>query len=161
MLLRKAGLYMNVNIDNKSVLFFKAYEDIWAAERTLIGSPNIAVWHCAQAVEKILKGFLQCINISYDGSHELEPLLEDVVSVMALSDECKANVLNINIYKSGLRYKNMSNDPSQEDAIIIISRTKQIMQEFNTNPRISQFMDEAREVHTKILKANLEKYGET
>jgi HEPN domain-containing protein len=152
---------MNVNIDNKSVLFFKAYEDIWAAERTLTGSPNIAVWHCAQAVEKTLKGVLQCLNMPYDGSHELEPLLEDIVSTVTMSDECKANVLNINIYKSGLRYKNMANDPSPEDARAIISRAKQIMQELNANPKISQFMDEAKEVHAKILKANLEKYGDT
>ena len=152
---------MNVNIDNKSVLFFKAYEDIWAAKRTLAGSPNIAVWHCAQAVEKTLKGVLQCLNMPYDGSHELEPLLEDIVSTVTMSDECKANVLNINIYKSGLRYKNMANDPSPEDARAIISRAKQIMQELNANPKISQFMDEAKEVHAKILKANLEKYGDT
>jgi len=151
---------MNVNISNKSILFFKAYEDIWAAERLIHGSPNLAVWHCTQAVEKTLKGFLQSNNISFDSSHELEPLLEDVVSAMKLSDECKANVLNINIYKSGLRYKNMTNDPSPEDAKTIISRTKQIMQEFSVNPKVSQFMDEAREVHTKILKANLDKYGE-
>jgi HEPN domain-containing protein len=151
---------MNVNIDNKSVLFFKAYEDIWAAERTVVGSPNIAVWHCAQAVEKILKGFLHCCNLLYDSSHELEPLLEDVISVTALSDECKANVLNLSIYKSGLRYKNMTNDPSPEDAKIVISRTKIIMQEFSENPRISQFIDEAREVHTKTLRLNLEKYGD-
>ena len=160
MRLKEAGLYMNVNIDNKSVLFFKAYEDIWAAERTVAGSPNIAVWHCAQAVEKILKGFLHCCNLPYDGSHELEPLLEDVISVTALSDECKANVLNLSIYKSGLRYKNMTNDPSPEDAKIVISRTKIIMQEFSENPRISQFIDEAREVHTKTLRLNLEKYGD-
>jgi HEPN domain-containing protein len=149
-----------VNIDNKSVLFFKAYEDVWAAERVFVGSPNIAVWHCTQAVEKTLKGFLQCFHIPYDSSHELEPLLEDVVSAMVMSDECKANVLNINIYKSGLRYKNMSSDPSPEDAKAIISRTNQIMQELNMNPKISQFMDEAREVHKKILKANIEKYSE-
>ena len=150
---------MNVSINNKSVLFFKAYEDIWAAERLIIGSQNIAVWHCTQAVEKTLKGFLQCYDRIYDNSHELEPLLEDVISVVKLSDECKANVLNLNIYKSGLRYKNMSNDPSFEDAKLAVSRTKYIMQEFNTDPKTSQYMDEAREVHTKILKANMEKYG--
>ena len=152
---------MNVSIDNKSVLFFKAYEDVWAAERLLVGSPNTAVWHCSQAVEKTLKGFLQCHNMPYDSSHELEPLLEDVVSVVTLSDECRANVLNINIFKSGLRYKNMSSDPSHEDAKLVLARTKQIMQEFNASPKISPFMDEAREVHTKVLKANLEKYDDT
>lgn len=145
---------MNVHIDNKSVLFYKACEDIWAAEQVLAGSPNIAVWLCTQAVEKTLKGFLNCNNVPYDSSHELEPLLEDVVSITKLSDECKKNVLNINIYKSGLRYKNMSNDPSPEDARLAISRTKHIMKEFNAHPKTSQFFNEAKEVHAKVLKVN-------
>ena len=149
---------MSVHIDKNSVLFYKAYEDIWAAERVVIGSPNISVWLCTQAVEKTLKGFLDCINVSYDSSHEIEPLLEDVVSVVKLSDDCKSNILNISIYKSGLRYKNMSNDPSPEDARLVISRTKQIMNEFNTFSQISQYVDEAREVHSKIIKSNSEKY---
>ena len=151
---------MNVHIDNKSVLFFKACEDIWAAERTLIGSPNIAVWHCTQAVEKTLKGFLYCHNIPYGSSHDFDPLLEEVISVVKLSDECKSNILNLNIYKSGLRYKNMSNDPSQEDVRLAISRTKRIMQEFNSISKISQFMDEAQEVYTKMLRSNYEKYAD-
>jgi len=33
------------------------------------------------------------------------------------------------------------------------------MKEFNSNQKIAQFMDEAREVHMKILKANQEKYA--
>jgi len=148
---------MSVHIDNKAVLFFKACEDIWAAEHTMVGSPNIAVWHCTQAVEKVLKGFLQCNNISYDSSHELEPLLEEVVAIIKLSDACRENVLYIDRYKSGLRYKNMSNDPSLEDARVAILRTRQIMQEFNDNPKVAQFMNEAREVHLKVLKMNREK----
>jgi len=147
---------MSVHIDKNSVLFYKACEDIWAADRVLAGSPNIAVWLCTQAVEKILKGFLQCNNISYDSSHELEPLLEEVVFLVKLSDECKTNVLNISIYKSGLRYKNMSNDPSLEDARLVIKRTKQIISEFNGLPKISSFMDEAREVHVKMVNANID-----
>ena len=147
---------MNVHIDKNSVLFYKAYEDIWAAERVVVGSPNIAVWLCTQAAEKTLKGFLHCSNIPYDSSHELEPLLEDIVSVLKLSDDCRANVLNLNIYKSGLRYKNMSNDPSLEDARIAISHTKHIMHEFSNNHTISKYMDEAKDVHTKMLKAYCE-----
>lgn len=152
---------MYVNIDKKSVLFFKAYEDIWAAERVFAGSPNIAVWHCTQAVEKTLKGFLLCNNTPCDEtSHEIEPLLEEVVSIIAISDECKANTLNISIYKSGLRYRNLSNDPTVEDAKTIISRAKQIMREINANPKTSQFMNEAREVHVKMLEASRKQYGE-
>ena len=152
---------MFVNIDKKSVLFFKAYEDLWAAERVFVGSPNIAVWHCTQAIEKTLKGFLLCNNIPCDEtSHDIEPLLEEVVSVIAISDECKANVLNISIYKSGLRYRNLSSDPTVEDAKTIISRAKQIMQEIGANPRTSQFMSEAKEVHIKMLESSLKQHGD-
>jgi hypothetical protein len=54
----------------------------------------------------------------------------------------------------------MSNDPSPEDSMLAISRTKQIMQEFKNNSNVGQYIVEAKEVHTKILKANSEKYGE-
>jgi hypothetical protein len=32
-----------------------------------------------------------------------------------------------------------------------------LKQEFNGNPKVSQFMDEAREVHIKMLKANVKR----
>jgi len=34
------------------------------------------------------------------------------------------------------------------------------MQEFNTISKVSQFMDEAQEVYTKILRSNYEKYAD-
>jgi len=147
---------MNVYTSKNAELFFKAIEDIWAAERTVVGSPNIAVWHCTQAVEKTMKGYLRCLNMEYDLGHELKYLLEAVETTFDITEDCTDNILHLSVYSSNLRYKNMSNDPSPEDAKIAISRTKQIMQEFNKNPKIAQFMDEAREVHAKILKANSE-----
>jgi hypothetical protein len=59
---------MYVDINKNAVLFYKAFEDIWCAERTYNGSPNNAVWSCCQAAEKVLKGFLQCYGISHDDS---------------------------------------------------------------------------------------------
>jgi len=35
---------MFVDIRKDAVLFYKALEDIWCAERTYEGSPNNAVW---------------------------------------------------------------------------------------------------------------------
>ena len=155
------GSFMNVHTSKDAELFYKALYDIWAAEQVWYGSPNIAVWHCTQAVEKTMKGFLFCYKIEYDHDHTLKFLLEDVESASVVTDECKENILFLDTFGNKLRYRNMSNDPSPEDAKLAISRTKQIMQEFNENPKISQFMDEAREVHIKILKANLEKYDKT
>jgi len=151
---------MSVYTSKNAELFYKALEDVWAAEQTWFASPNIAVWHCTQAAEKTMKGFLRCLNMEYEHDHQLRFLLENVESVFAITDECMEYILHLDVYGNKLRYKNMPNDPSPEDARLTITRTKQIMQEFNANPKIAQFMDEAKEVHSKILKANFKKYSD-
>ena len=145
---------MNVFISNNAQLFFKALEDVWVAEQIWSGSPNNSVWHCTQAVEKTMKGYLRCLNTGYDYGHEIHLLLDAIISDFKISDQVEEYIMYLNDFQTKLRYKNLSNDPSPEDAKVAISRTKQIMQEFNDNPKISQFMDEAREVYTKVLIAN-------
>jgi len=145
---------MSVHISKNAELFFKALGDVWVAEQTWYGNPNIAAWICAQAAEKTMKGFLRCLNMDYDHGHKLVTLLEDVESVFSVTAETKKYVMYLEDYDLGLRYKNMPNDPTPEDAKIAIARAKYIIGEFGANPKISQFMDEAREVFTKMLKAN-------
>jgi len=151
---------MNVYTSKNAELFFKALEDVWIAEQSWLGSPNNSVWHCAQAAEKTMKGYLRCINVDYDYGHELNLLLDEVLSVFSVSEETKKYIVYLADFGIGLRYKNMSNDPSPEDAKIAISRTKHIMQEFSNNHTVSKYMDEAKEVHKKMLKANYEKYSD-
>jgi len=151
---------MNVLISKKAELFFKAIEDVWAAEMLQYGSPNLAVWHCTQAVEKTMKGFLGVISIEFDHGHDLMALLDDVLTGFALSEDSEEHITYLSGFTTRLRYKKMSNDPTPEDAKTAISRTKHIMQEFRSNPKISQFMDEAKEVFEKVLKSNYEKYSE-
>ena len=93
--------------------------------------------------------------MDYNYSHELNLLLDAVMSAFKLSDQIEEHIMYLNDFESKLRYRNMTDDPSPEDAKIVISRTKQIMQEFNGNRRVSQFMDEAREVHAKMLKVDV------
>ena len=144
---------MSVYISRNAELFFKALEDVWVADQIWQGSPNNAVWHCTQAVEKTMKGFLRCHNKEYDYGHELSSLLDAVMTDFNVTEESEKYVMYLNDFETKLRYKNLSSDPSPEDAKIAISRTKQIMQEFNKNPKVSLFMDEAREVHEKIIRA--------
>jgi HEPN domain-containing protein len=151
---------MNVHISKNAELFFKALEDVWVAEQTWYGSPNNAVWHCTQAVEKTMKGFLRCLNVDYDHGHELDPLLEIVLTIFEVPMVVTQHILYFDAFGTALRYKNMSNDPSPEDAKIAITRAKQIMQEFNNCPKASQFMDEAKEVHKKMLRASYEKLSD-
>ena len=68
---------MSVQISKKAELPYKALEDIWAAEQIWRGSPNNAVWHCTQAVEKIIKGFLRCLDKEYNYGQFFNPIRGD------------------------------------------------------------------------------------
>lgn len=150
---------MSELISKGAELFIKALEDIWSSEQLFQGSPNNAVWHCTQAAEKAMKGFLRCLNRDYDYGHDLSELLNAVVPHMDLQPETIKSILYLNGFTISLRYKHMSSDPTVDEAKLAIVRTKQIMQEISANPSISKFVDEARAVHSKFLKANLTSYA--
>jgi len=152
---------MSVHISKNAELFYKALGDIWVAEQTWHGNPNIAAWICAQAAEKTMKGFLRCLNKDYDHGHKLTTLLEEVELVYNVTAETKKYIMYLDDYNLGLRYKNMPNDPTPEDAKIAILRAKYIMEEFSAIPKITKFLDEAKEVHKKVMRASIEKYGIT
>jgi len=149
---------MSVHISKKAELFYKALGDIWVAEQTWHGNPNIAAWICAQAAEKTMKGFLRCLNMDYDYGHKLTILLEEVEVVYNVTAETKTYIMYLDDFDLSLRYKNMPNDPTPEDAKIAISRAKHIMEELGANPQITPFLDEAKEVHNKVIRASNEKY---
>ena len=151
---RKERLFMNVYISKNAELFHKAVEDIWVAEQVWKVTPNNAVWHCAQAAEKMMKGLLRCLNEDYDYGHDLSELLNAIEPFVELKPETIKYILYLNGFGISLRYKHMKSDPTTDEASIAISRTKQIVQEFHTYQSISDFIKEAEEVHLKILKAS-------
>ena len=145
---------MSVQIDKKSVLFYKALEDVWVAEQIWRGSPNNAAWHCTQAVEKAMKGCLSIYNSDFDHGHELKDLLEALDSIVDLPLEITKHILYIDRYKTALRYKTMVSDPTPDEAKLAITRTKEIINELGSNSKISDYMNEAKEVHIKMLKSS-------
>jgi HEPN domain-containing protein len=148
------------NINNQAVLFLRALWDIWTAERTWYGDPNIAVWQCVLAVEKSIKGFLVCNNVYFENVHELPELLENAETIYRPTEECETSVIFLSRYKSGLRYRNMKDDPTPEDAKLAISHAKIVLHEVSAFPNVKQYMEEAREVYNKVLKANTAKYSD-
>ena len=147
---------MSVQIRKNAELFYKALDDVWVAEQIWRVSPNNAAWHCSQAVEKAMKGFLRCFNSDYDYGHELKELLDAVDSLIDLPPEIIKNILYIDRFGVALRYKTMSSDPTAEEAKTAISRTKGIISELGRNQIVSGFMKEAEEVHVKILNSIIE-----
>ena len=144
---------MSVQISKEAELFYRALEDVWVAEQVWKGSPNNATWHCTQAVEKTMKGFLRCLKREYDYGHKLNELLDAVDPLISMPEEITKYILYLDRFEIALRYKNMSSDPTAEEAHTAINRTKEIMLEFGKNPKVLSYMKEAKEVHAKILKA--------
>ena len=142
---------MNVFISKKSELFHKAIEDIWVAEQIWEVTPNNAVWHCTQAVEKILKGYLRCADRGYEHGHELVVLLEEVEVDTTLTPDTVKYIHFLNRYGTGLRYKHMTSDPTIDDAKLAIDRVKHILLEFENLEVVKEYIREAKEVHKKIL----------
>ena len=147
---------MSVQIRKNAVLFYKALEDIWVAEQIWRGSPNNAAWHCSQALDKTMKGFLRCFNSEYDYGHDLKDLLDAVDSHIELPLEITTNILYIDRFDVALRYKAMTSDPTAEEAKTAISRTKEIVRVLGSDPIVSGFMKEAEEVHAKMLRAGVD-----
>ena len=143
---------MYVDINKNAILFYKAFEDIWCAERTYNGSPNNAVWSCCQAAEKVLKGFLQCYGVSHDNTHDLSIILEFVEREHTLQETTTASIYNLARYDQRLRYKNLKTDPTPEDAQATIEDVKLILDEFAKHPKCAVFVGEAKEVHEKMLR---------
>ena len=143
---------MYVDITKNAVLFYKALEDIWCAERTFDGSPNNAVWSCCQAAEKLLKGFLQCCGINHDNSHDLSIILELVEREHTLQESTTISIFNLARYDQRLRYKNLKSDPTREDAQATIEDVKLVLTEFSEHPRCASYIGEAMEVHAKMLR---------
>ena len=150
---RKGRLFMSAQLRRKAELFYIALGDVWSAEQLQYGNPNNAVWHCTQAVEKTMKGCLFCLGKEYGFGHDLKELSDAINDLFELPKEINIYVLNLNSYTVRLRYRNMKTDPTAEDAKVVISRTKQIMDAFAKIPDISGYMEEAKEVHTKTLKS--------
>ena len=86
---------MSVLISKNAELFFKALEDVWVAEQIWKVPPNNAVWHCHQAVEKTMKGFLRCFGEDYEYGHDLYELTEVIRPFFEISEENDKNIIYI------------------------------------------------------------------
>jgi len=146
---------MYAEISKDAVLFYRALQDIWCAEKTFTGSPNNAVWSCCQAVEKSIKGLLQCYGIDAGGTHDLSILLEDLEKETELSRQTVSVIHDLARYDQRLRYKNLKSDPTVEEAKTAVNDTKEVMNEIGKHPKCSTYMREANEVYDKQLKASI------
>jgi len=106
----------------------KARIDLRAARADLNASPAItsdALFHCQQAVEKALKGFLAAKEKPLQRTHDLESLGQLVLSIAPSVRDVVSGAYSLSIYASEFRYPGESPEPdltTAETGIEIASR---------------------------------------
>ena len=103
--------------DTKSWLA-RAADDLEAAER-LLKAPAMfgaAVFHCQQAAEKALKGFLAWHDTPFRKTHDLEESGEACIAIDATLRETIDRAIPLTEYAWKFRYPGEPEEPTREEA---------------------------------------------
>jgi HEPN domain-containing protein len=103
--------------DTKSWLA-RAADDLEAAER-LLKAPALfgaAVFHCQQAAEKALKGFLAWHDTPFRKTHDLEESGEACIAIDATLRETIERAIPLTEYAWKFRYPGEPEEPTREEA---------------------------------------------
>jgi len=73
-------------------------------------------FHCQQYVEKILKGYLTCLDIDFSKSHSLVYLVDMINTKEKVSEELYSIAELLDDYAVGIRYPGNCYEPTREDA---------------------------------------------
>ncbi|MFA4904273.1 MAG: HEPN domain-containing protein [Desulfobaccales bacterium] len=107
----------------------KAETDVKAARHDFTASPPLlsdVVFHCQQAIEKILKGFLMWHGLPFRKTHSLEELGEQCLDVDSTLKDLVDRAVPLTEYAWKFRYPGDLEEPSLEEA----QEALQITQEF-------------------------------
>jgi HEPN domain-containing protein len=111
--------------------FRKAEDDLRGAEIDLAADPPLAgdaLFHCQQAAEKILRGFLTWKDAPFRKTHDLREIGEQVVKLEpSLASLCN-RVEHLTVYAWVFRYPGDTGEPSEEDAIQALSLARELYQ---------------------------------
>jgi HEPN domain-containing protein len=117
-------------IDSSRAWFVRAAEDIYCASLDLSGSPppvRDALFHCEQAVEKALKGFLTWHDRPFRKNHDLVDLGKRCVRVDAELEPLLRRVGAFTEYASRFRYPGDLFDPTQAEAEGALVLTREVV----------------------------------
>jgi HEPN domain-containing protein len=111
--------------------FVKAADDLRAAEALTAISPPLldeAVFHCQQAAEKALKGFLTWNGRAFRKTHNLEEIGEQCLSVDSTLREVinEAVPLSENAWK--FRYPGSPYEPTSEEVLEALSIAQRVVE---------------------------------
>lgn len=97
---------------------FKAQHDLVSAQRLAEGEDPLldtAVYHCQQAAEKAVKGFLVYHNVRVRKTHDITLLGEEAAKIAANYAALDDGAKRLTEYAAEFRYPNMQLEPTQAE----------------------------------------------
>ena len=110
--------------------FVKASNDLRAAEALLATSPPLfdeAVFHCQQAAEKALKGFLTWNGRAFRKTHNLEEIGEQCLAIDPALRETVDRAVPLSEYAWKFRYPGDPYEPTSEEVFETLSTARGIV----------------------------------
>ena len=109
----------------------KALHDIQTARitaNTPEGPLDTAIYHCQQAAEKSVKGWLTGNNLSFEKTHDIRRLIRQAAALRAEFEGFAAAAEILTPYVSAFRYPGLTDDlmPSREEFDIALQHAETI-----------------------------------
>lgn len=111
--------------------FVKASNDIRAAEALSAVSPPLldeAVFHCQQAAEKTLKGFLTWNGRTFRRTHNLEEIGEQCLTIDASLREVVDQAVPLSEYAWRFRYPGEPVAPAADEAVGAVATARMVFE---------------------------------
>jgi HEPN domain-containing protein len=105
----------------------KTENDLRAAERLLAGDDPVldaAVYHCQQATEKALKGFLALHELPFEKTHSLPALLWHCVDIDETFNTLRDTAEFLNPFSTRFRYPGDVAEPDVDEANEALERAR-------------------------------------
>jgi HEPN domain-containing protein len=108
----------------------KASHDLRAAETLAATSPPLydeAVFHCQQAAEKAIKGFLAWHGRTFRKTHNLEETGEQCLAIDASLREAIDRAVPLSEYAWKFRYPGAPRDPDSEETAEALAAAREVV----------------------------------
>jgi HEPN domain-containing protein len=109
----------------------KALHDLQAARITADaanGPLDVAIYHCQQAAEKSLKGWLASKSIPFEKTHDVSRLVKQAAQIIQEFNRFATAAEVLTPYVSAFRYPGLSDDvmPSREEFDVALGHARRI-----------------------------------
>lgn len=108
-----------VRVADTRAWLIKAEKDLRSAEHALSASPPLledVVFHCQQAVEKVLKGLLSWHDIPFRKTHSIEELGQQCIAIDPAMKDKLYQAAPLTEYAWKFRYPGAPEEPTNEEA---------------------------------------------